>query len=52
MDREGTANGNEKFGEDDVYIHCLDCGDDFIFLYVGQSLSNCMLKGVKFIACY
>ena len=52
MDREGTANGNGKFGEGDIYIHYLDRGHDFIFIYVGQSLSNCTLKCVQFIACY
>lgn len=47
-----TSTGNGEFGEDDVYIHYLDCGGDFIFMYVGQSLSNCTLKCVQFIAGY
>lgn len=37
-----------KFWEDDGYVHDLDCGYDFIFIYIGQSLSYYILKHGQF----
>lgn len=35
--------GTRTFGGGAGFVHCLDCGDGFIGLYICQNLSNCIL---------
>lgn len=39
----GFTKGHEKTFEDDGYVHYLDCGDGFMYVYICQNLSNCLL---------